>query len=56
MQHFTLILESPMVENMVDTLKRIYASDETEEDDLELECDMKNMLCQNDALMASLPY
>lgn len=54
MQHVTFILESP--EGMVRNLKRIYHNDEANEADLELDCDIKPILCQNDALMASLPF
>jgi hypothetical protein len=55
MQHVTMLLKSPMA-NMVDTLKRISKSDEATEAREELDCAIQTMLCQNDALMASLPF
>ena len=54
MQHLKLLLESPM-ENMVDNLKRLYYRDEADEVEMDLDCDVKTIMCQNDALMASLP-
>jgi hypothetical protein len=41
---------------MVDTLRRISKSDEATEAREELDCAIQTMLCQNDALMASLPF
>lgn len=55
MEQVMSLLESPM-ESMVQNLKRIYDSDAADEVEWELDCDLKAMLCHNDALMASLPF
>ena len=51
----TMNLESP-TENMVDNLKRIFHNVEADEAELELDCDITTILCQNNALIASLPF
>ena len=55
MDHVMLLLESPM-DIVVHSLTLIYYSDAPDEAEWELDCDLKTMLCQHDALMASKPF
>jgi hypothetical protein len=55
LHYVTLTVESPM-ENMLVSLKHIYNNDGQDEAVLELDCDVQTILCQNDVLMASLPF
>ena len=46
----TMNLESP-TENMVYNLKRFFHNVEADEAELELDCDITTILCQNNALI-----
>jgi hypothetical protein len=54
MHYLSKVLESPMT-SMVDTLKGSYISNEAEATEVELDCDAKTIICQNNALMTALP-
>ena len=48
-----VVLESPM-KSMVNSLNRMYRNDEDAA--LKLDCELKNMTCHNEAMMASLSF
>ena len=55
MQLLFVVLGSPM-EDMVDSLLRFNDGTKTEDDELKLNCEIKTILCQNEALLAALPF
>jgi hypothetical protein len=57
MQHLFVVLGSPM-EDMVDSLLRFNVGTKAEDDELKLKlnCEIKTILCQNEALLAALPF
>jgi hypothetical protein len=55
LKNVKLILDSPM-QKMINTLNRISKKDEAAEAGLELDCDIRTIICQNEAMMESLPF